>query len=310
MPSLTALRAFEAVGRHLSFKKATEELCVTPSAVSRQIRLLEEHLGQRLLIRNNRKTVLTEQGEEYLLVLNRAFTDIAGATDTLFPARVQGGKKVQRLRLGVGAAFAEYWLTSRIGGFRDRHPDLELEIHITQTASGRETPSLDLDLEIYTGSSSFPGLKTERLFQLIDYPVCSPRLLRSWVSPLALDQLRTFTFLHEGSRHWWPRWFEHVSGPNLEAVASGPIIYDETLAIKMAVAGEGLALGDDISCAQYLRSGELLRPVKEVMVTDDWVSLLYQSSATKRAEVQLFRQWLLAEMGRFRQEVERGFLPG
>ncbi len=307
LPPLTALKTFEAVGRHLSFKKATEELCVTPSAVSRQIKLLEDYLGARLLIRNNRKTELTDQGKAYLLVVNHALSDIGEATRTLFPGHDRSQAQGQRLKLGVGAAFAEYWLTNRIGGFRDLNPDIDLEIHINQAVSVQEAPLAHVDIEIYTGGLQFEGYEHEKLFQLLDYPVCSPRLIRPKVPPLALESLQDFTLLHENSNHWWPQWFSHVATRAPENAHKGPVIHDETLSIKLAVAGEGVALGDDISAAQFLRSGELIRPVKEAMLTDDWVCLLTQSDAPMRRSVMLFRSWLLAEMAVFRLEVERGF---
>ncbi len=296
LPPLTALRTFESVGRHLSSKKATEELCVTASAVSRQIRLLEEYLGVPLLIRNNRKTELTDQGREYLLTLNRAFSEIDEATRTLFPSQDWAQSNRETLKLGVGAAFAEYWLASRIGGFRDLHPDLDLEIHVNQAVSGQEAPLPQVDLEIYTGAEEFAGFEQERLFQLVDYPVCSPRLLGHKLSPVSLDTLLDLTLLHEGSNHWWPRWLKSVSGAVPANASVGPILHDETLSIKLAVAGEGVALGDAISTTEYLRSGELIRPVAESMLTNDWVCLLVRSDSLQGRGAQLFRRWLRAEM--------------
>ena len=297
LPPLNALKAFEAVGRHLSFKLAAEELCVTQSAVSRQITQLESYLNVKLLERSNRGVKLTHLGEEYLSSLTKAFQGISDSTAALFPSKTS--KHYQRtLKIGVGAAFAEYWLTSRIGQFRDKYPQLKLEIHINQFQYKKaEAPLDDVDVEIYTGSKKFPGYHVDPLFQLIDYPVCSPRLIETPLNNV--DELRNFALIHEDSTHWWPRWFEAVGSKSKES-CEGPVIHDETLTIKLAVAGEGVALGDAISTAPYLRDGELIKPVKEGMVTDDWVSLLTRENKPPSPEAELFSEWLKSEMAQFK----------
>ena len=301
LPPLNALKAFEAVGRHLSFKKATEELCVTQSAVSRQISQLEDYLNVKLLERSNRGVRLTALGEEYLKALTTSFAGISNATQALFPSKIS--KHYQRtLKIGVGPTFAEYWLTSRIGQFRDRFPQLKLEIHINQYQSNKaEAPLDDVDIEIYTGNKRFAGFAIEQLFQIIDYPVCSPRLIDDPLN--SVEELHNYTLLHEDSSHWWPRWFEAV-GCQEKGKGDGPVIHDETLTIKLAVAGEGIALGDAISTGPYLRSGELIKPVDEGMVTDDWVCLLSKENKPLSPEAELFSQWLKSEMAQFKLELE------
>lgn len=300
LPPLNALKAFEAVGRNLSFKQASQELCVTQSAVSRQISQLEAYLNVKLFERSNRGVKLTTIGAEYLEALTTAFHGISQSTAGLFPNTEN--KTYQRtLKIGVGPAFAEYWLTSRIGQFRDRFPQLKLEIHINQYQYDKaQAPLAHVDVEIYTGANELEGFSLEPLFQLIDYPVCSPRLIEAPLS--SVNELHNFTLLHEGSAHWWPRWFEAV-GSQAKGDCAGPVIHDETLCIKLAVAGEGIAIGDDISTAPYLKTGELVKPVTEGMVTNDWVSLLTREGATSTPEIELFCQWLRGEMAQFKLEL-------
>jgi LysR family glycine cleavage system transcriptional activator len=302
LPPLNALKAFEVVGRYLSFKQASQELCVTQSAVSRQVSQLEAYLDVKLFERSNRGVKLTIIGAQYLEALTIAFSGISQSTAALFPNTVN--KTYQRtLKIGVGPAFAEYWLTSRIGLFRDRFPQLKLEIHINQQHQydKAEAPLAHVDVEIYTGANKFEGFSLEPLFQLIDYPVCSPRLIESLLS--SVNELHNYTLLHESSAHWWPRWFEAV-GCSTKGDGAGPVIHDETLCIKLAVAGEGIALGDAISTAPYLETGELVKPVAEGMVTNDWVSLLTREGATPTPEIDLFCQWLRGEMAQFKLELE------
>jgi len=301
LPPLNALKAFEAVGRNLSFTQASRELCVTQSAVSRQITQLEGHLGVKLFERSNRGIKLTAIGSEYLEALTRAFRGISQSTASLFPSTVS--KTYQRtLKIGVGPAFAEYWLTSRIGQFRARFPQLKLEIHINQNQYDKaEGPLAHVDVEIYTGTNKFKGFSLEPLFQLIDYPVCSPLLIEGSLS--SADELHNYTLLHEGSPHWWLNWFKAVGCP-AKGDGTGPVIHDETLCIKLAVAGEGIALGDAISTAPYLKTGELVKPVTEGAVTSDWVSLLTREGATPTPEIDLFSQWLRGEMAQFKLELE------
>ncbi|MCP4272642.1 MAG: LysR family transcriptional regulator [Gammaproteobacteria bacterium] len=301
LPPLNGLKAFEAVGRNLSFTQASRELCVTQSAVSRQITQLEGHLGVKLLERSNRGIKLTSIGAEYLEALTLAFRGISQSTAGLFPSTVS--KTYQRtLKIGVGPAFAEYWLTSRIGQFRDRFPQLKLEIHINQYQYDKAVaPLAHVDVEIYTGANKIEGFSLEPLFQLIDYPVCSPFLIEGSLS--SADELHNYTLLHESSVHWWLHWFKAVDCPT-KADGAGPVIHDETLCIKLAVAGEGIALGDAISTAPYLKTGELVKPVIEGMVTNDWVSILIREGATSTPEIDLFCQWLRGEMAQFKLELE------
>jgi LysR family glycine cleavage system transcriptional activator len=171
LPSLHALRAFEASARLGSFKAAARELFVTPAAVSQQIKLLEEELGTRLFIRMNRAVALTEAGQALAPVLRDAFERI---TETV--RRLPGRERPGTLTISVLPSFAAKWLVPRLGRFQQRHPEIDVRISASMhlVDFGRE----DVDLAIRHGSGSWTGVTAVRLFAEDLVPVCSPRLLR------------------------------------------------------------------------------------------------------------------------------------
>ena len=170
LPPLAALRAFEAAARHLSFTRAADELHVTQTAISHQIRGLEERLGVRLFRRLPRGLVLTEEAQRYLPAVRDAFARLEVATAELLAGRTGGA-----LTASVLPSFAAKWLVPRLGRFRAANPDIDLRIstslHLVDFA--RE----DVDIGIRMGRGHYPGLRVDRLFGEALIPVCSPALL-------------------------------------------------------------------------------------------------------------------------------------
>ncbi len=168
LPQLNALRAFEAAARSESFTRAAEELCVTPGAVSHQVKALEAILGLKLFTRERQRLVLTEPGREYLLVARDAFDRIAAGTERLVHRRNSGV-----LSVSTSPDFAAKWLVHRLGRFSESHPGLNLRMFATDhhVDFARE----DVDVAVRHGDGNWAGLEAVRLCSERLFPVCSPK---------------------------------------------------------------------------------------------------------------------------------------
>ncbi len=293
LPPLNALKTFEVYGRHLNLKYAADELCVSESAISRQLKHLEEYLGVKLFERVGRNNQLTDAGQEYLLAISDSFGDIAEKTQLLFPNQTTISRK-KLLRLGVNSAIAEYWLTPRLPKFQSQFPEITLEIYLNRSQTV-DTPLEDVDAEIYAGQITSADYIAKKLFRIHDFPVCNPSLLLGGDAIDSLDKLMLYPKLHEASYHWWPEWQKAV-GYAGKSNNQGILVFDECLPIKLAEQGIGVAIGDHLSCFELLNKGQLVRPVKDMMITDDWINLLTKANHRQSSMLQSFEEWLTQEM--------------
>ncbi len=178
LPPLLALRAFEAVARHLSFIKAANELSVTQSALSHQVQKLEQHLGKPLFIRRTRAIDLTVDGQQYYEEIRPALDAIAAATRA---QRVAPSATV--LRIGLLASFATLWLAPRLAGFLNRYPHIQVELlPAIQLAN---VTGAEVDLAIRYGKGDWPDVQATRLMPEIISPVCSPSFKARQGQPVA-----------------------------------------------------------------------------------------------------------------------------
>ncbi|MFH1803954.1 MAG: transcriptional regulator GcvA [Pseudomonadota bacterium] len=287
MPPLAALRAFEAAARHLSFKRAAAELAVTPTAISHQVRLLEETLGLCLFDRLPRQVVLTPAGQELFPVLRDGFAGFAAAIDRLRGQRAQRG-----LTVSVLPSFAAKWLLPRLARFQALYPDIHLRLHTT-TAPVDLKPGIT-DAAIRYGAGPYPGLQVETLFADRFAPVCSPRL-----NVRVAEDLRRCALLHaewlrpDDVTPTWVRWCKiaGIEGINTHA---GLSFTDDTHAIQAALAGQGVAISSLIMAADELASGLLVQPFGPVMKGYSH-HLLHTGTGPNQAEVAIFAAWLRGE---------------
>lgn len=296
LPSLNALRMFESAARLRSFKLAAEELHVTQSAVSRQIQTLESQLGVLLFRRRNRAVELTEEGETLLPVMSRAIDEIATVTGRL---RESASDLEQSIRLVITATpgIAELWLGRRLGRFCRAYPWIEPEILVATDLK----PILagHADLAIHYGAGEWPNLQQELLHDTIEFPVCSPRLLKGRAPLESAGDLRHHRLLHWQSRGWWGAWLRHfgVSGTDWN---QGPLLHDYALALDMAIAGEGVALADDLLAADLLLDGRLVKPLGDVRTPEYQQQLLMRGDTERPDAVAAFRDWLRNEVDHHR----------
>src|SRR5256714_11975093 len=208
LPSLNGLRAFEAAARHLSFTTAASELNVTQTAISHQIRRLEEELGVRLFVRQNRALALTPQAKDYLPGVRAAFNDLRLATDRLWR-----GDDGHVLTVSTLASLAAKWLLPRLSNFQETNPGID--VHITTSTSLVDFRSGDVDAAIRYGRGNWPGLRADWLMADELFPVCSPALLKGDKPLRCPEDLAHWTLLHSsgGYDDDWRPWLKAPRRP-------------------------------------------------------------------------------------------------
>lgn len=292
LPPPNWLRAFEAAARHLSFTAAAKELHVTQSAVSQQVRLLEQYLHEPLFHRHPRRLQLTHTGEIYLASVHEAFEELSRSTAELF-----GHRKAERVVLRVNAAFAIYWLTPRLTRFQERHPDIDLRVNISLWLSEPEWEAVSL--EIRYGRGNWSGLRKERLTQEFLAPVCAPSLLTHGPGLNGIADLQHHNLLHViGNNDGWAHWLD-APGQDLDAedidVERGVQFDTSALALEYAAAGGGVAIGASSLTRTMLASGQLVRPFEMTVPSNESFYLLSPEARTDSAQTEALRNWLVEE---------------
>jgi LysR family transcriptional regulator, glycine cleavage system transcriptional activator len=296
LPSLDLLVGFEAAARHLSFTKAGEELYLTQSAVSRQIKELEDQLGVPLFQRRHRALALTEAGQQLYAAAAQVLSTMRSTTERL---RSQAGRR-RPLAVTTTNSFASLWLIPRLAGFTREHPGVDVRITADVRVQDLERDGLDIALR--HGPAALAGPDAVRLFGEKVFPVCSPRLLKKL--PLAKPaDLRHHVLLHyddPDARHPWLHWktwleVEHIA--DLKPAATLAFSGFEQI-IPAAVAGHGVALGRSPLVKNLLDSGELVAPFKSQADPARAYYAVVAKSAASRPEVKDFVEWLKAEAKR------------
>jgi LysR family transcriptional regulator, glycine cleavage system transcriptional activator len=286
LPSLNALKAFEASARHESFTDAATELFVTHAAISRHIRELEEALGTELFTRTGRGVELTEAGRRLGERLTPLFDQLADASRE---AAAMGAART--LRVSVEPAFASRWLVGRLSKFNDLHPDIELTIDSTNRLV--DFYADDVDIGIRYGQGIWDGVEASRLTDVVIFPVCEPKLIVG-APKLTPESLGEYTLLHENRKQWWADWLA-AAGVKAEMDWRGTI-FQNHLAIEAAEAGAGFALGDQILCTDALAEGWLARPFTIDMKDHGGYWIVRKKGSKETAVVKAFREWLLSEL--------------
>lgn len=290
LPSLNALRAFEAAARHASFRAAGEELCVSHSAISHQVRQLEQALGFDLFVRTARSVELTKSGKALYPVVRDAFDRIAECTETLLAPH-----RYDVLTVRLYSTFAVRWLIPRLPKFQAANPDIKFRLNSSQWDVDFDRE--DVDACIMIGSRSNEALQYDFLFSVEMFPVCSPRLLEGENALRVPEDLARHTLLQVyPSWRDWHFWLEHFRVEGVDPDAGLQFdSYDHALA--SARAGVGVALGMQPYLAADLRAGALVEafPGKRVRHDSDWY-LVCRRERAGDMKIRRFREWLLAEI--------------
>lgn len=284
--SISALRAFEAAARLLSFTKAGAEIGVTQSAISHSVREIEGRLGVMLFRRDGKRLDLTEAGARYAPYVRDALAKLrAGDLAISDP-----GRREKILTVSVSPSFAAKWLGPRIGGFALRHPDLDLRL--SATAQHIDFADNDIDLAIRHGAGEWPALECVKLCDENWLPVCAPDLAARVKRPEDILQL---PLIHHRDRSAWRQWAELEGLEPKKALSRGVTFSDMSLAIDAAVAGQGVALARSALAARDLIGGRLVCVSTSARRADIAYWIVRPKDRSRPQKMIRFMSWLRAE---------------
>ena len=289
LPSLNGLRAFEAAARHLSFTQAAAELNVTQTAISHQIRRLEEELGLRLFVRKNRALALTSKAKDYLPGVRAAFNDLRLATDRLLRK-----DNANVLTISTLASLAAKWLLPRLSTFQEAHPGID--VRITTSTGLVDFKSGDVDAAIRYGRGHWPGVRARWLMADELFPVCSPALLQG-ERPLRCPQdLARYTLLHSsgGYDDDWRLWLTAAGLPSDISKQRGLTFDLIFMTVQAAIDGIGVAMGRTSYVRDDIAKGRLVVPFKIALPADAGFYLVSPDAGEESPKLRLFRDWVLA----------------
>jgi LysR family glycine cleavage system transcriptional activator len=298
LPSLNALRAFEATARHSSYRLAAEELCVSPAAVKQLVNKLEDTLGTPLLARSGRGLALTAQGLSGRDDLSQGFRHLAASVERMRPPNGR-----QRLIVSVEPSFATAWLVPRLDSFRAENAEIAVLID-----SSLQIVDLDrgaADVAVRFGGEQADGLVIRRLFDEELCAFCSPSLTSGRAGIRRLKDLEHVTLLHwdlaqlewaSNTKRWmgWKPWLKHVGASDIRP-GPGLRFSDYNLAVQAAIAGQGVVLGSAPIFRSLVDARLLVSPFPEKVTTDIGYDLVTTERAAMKPEVVSFIEWILKE---------------
>jgi LysR family transcriptional regulator, glycine cleavage system transcriptional activator len=289
LPSLNGLRAFETAARHLSFTNAATELNVTQTAISHQIRRLEEELGTRLFVRQNRALALTPQAKDYLPSVRAAFNDLRLATDRLLRKDNDHVLTVSTL-----ASLAAKWLLPRVSMFQEAHP--AIDVRITTSTALVDFKSGDVDAAIRYGRGHWRGVRADWLTADELFPVCSPALLAGNKPLRCPKDLAHHTLLRTSGAYDddWRLWLTAAGLPADIAKQPGPTFDLILVTVQAAIDGIGVAMGRTSYVEADIAKGRLVVPFKITLPADAGFYLVSPEGRADPPKLAAFRQWLHA----------------
>jgi LysR family glycine cleavage system transcriptional activator len=296
LPPLSALRAFEAAARHMSFSRAADELHVTPAAVSHQIHALEQDLGVRLFHRMNRSIELTASARVLLPGLSEAFAGIQSSV-----RRLRAHNDTGTLTVTASPSFAAKWLVLRLHRFQEQC--LEVDVRISATDDVVDLTKGDFDIAIRYGTGNYPGLDVELLFTNEVFPACSPQLLTTGLPLRTPDDLPLHNLIHDQAIErdplvpTWPMWLKAAGVKNVLAT-TGLSFNNMHLALDAAIAGHGVVLAQSTIAAADLAAGRLVRLFSLALPDQFAYYIVTAPGALERPKVRSFRDWLRCEADR------------
>jgi LysR family glycine cleavage system transcriptional activator len=308
LPPLGALRAFEAAARHLSFKQAADELGLTATAISHQVRLLEQHCGEPLFRRRPRPLALSAAGAKLFPAVRDGFDGVAAAL-----AALRTEASAMPLRITTTNAFASRWLVPRLSLWRERHAEIALAIIGADRVLRLDTGEADLAIRYARASpeGAAPEICRDRY-----YPMCSPKLLLAGAPIRNAAELRRYPLIHfdwlarDPTAPSWDRWFALAAPPSPVScpargegqgweqgrggsVSAALSFREELHAVEAVLAGQGIALCSDIVVADELAAGTLVKAL-DLSLPGYGFYPLYRADHPRRAIIELFVAWIAA----------------
>ena len=295
LPPLKSLIAFEAAARHMSITKAADELCVVPAAVSHHVRALEDWLGAPLFRHENRALVLTDTGRAYTQDLKTVLDALADATSA-----VMSGGRSDRLAVTAPPSFTTKWLLPRLQRFRERHPEIDLNLSVS--ASLTDCTHESTDVAIHYSRGEYHDLHAVRLGEVELFPVCRPgTLLDGRAPPKEVAELSGHTLLHDdmlrvNERMDWRYWLQSAGAPNVEIAERGLHFNQAAMAYQAAIDGHGIVLAKSILVGLDLANRRLVRPFAHGCRTGHYYCFICRPSRKANPKIAAFGAWLQDEM--------------
>jgi LysR family glycine cleavage system transcriptional activator len=294
LPPLNALRAFEAVARHLSITHAADELGVTPGAVSQSVKALEEYLGKALLSRTSRGLVLNDAAAAALPALSEGFDRLAEAAQ-----RLAGPERGGRLTVSVSPSFAQKWLAPRLADFSAEHPDVDVQIQASMGLSNFEAEGVDLAIRY--GAGGWAGLEAKLLLREEVTPVCAPNVAGELKSPADLAK---FTLIHDDSTlndescPDWPMWLKAAGVSGVDGTR-GPRFNQSSLAIDAVANGRGVTLAKRALAQNDLDAKRLVAPFDMATPLHFAYWLVHPPGRARSKPARVFIAWALDQAARY-----------
>jgi LysR family glycine cleavage system transcriptional activator len=281
LPYLNGIKAFEAAARHGSFAAAADELHVSPAAISRMVKLLEDRLGVNLFERHANRLAMTAAGRAYQTGLTPIFDALAGLTE-----QITARGSARALTIGVGPTFATRWLIPRLADFRKREPDIDVRF----TAGGVAAPfNDDWTCGVTLGDGHWPGLTAEPLFAADLTPVCAPALAARLKTPGDLKGESLIRVAHAPDD--WPRWLKAAGIAKMPA--RGPEFEYYGQALQAAADGVGVAIGIRPYIDDDLAAGRLIAPFALSVAKGKQWYLVYRAIRADQRDFGAFRRWIM-----------------
>lgn len=286
LPSLQTLRAFEAAGRLQSYSKAGEELGLTHGAVSHRIRALELQLGQALFRRAGNAMVLTSEGQLLATQVRQGLSLLEQAFSASPAPRSRPRSSIVVTSV---PSLASTWLFRRLTEFRAEHPDIDIDLRVSERLSDYRKERIDVGVRL--GLGGWAGLNAIKLFDEALTPVCTPDY-RDRIALVSPTDLRRATLLRNT---WtpWASWFR-AAGLDWPEPSTGPLFDDAPLLLRAALDGQGVALGRHWLAVDELRAGRLVAPFSASIRDDFSYWLTWPAGRSSAPEAARFREWLQA----------------
>ena len=288
LPSIQALRAIESFDRHGTIWQAAEELHLTRSAVSHQMRLLERDLGFQLLSRVGTRVELTPRGRAYARDVRSALRGLAASAERNARDGIGGPVTVS-----CPPGFASAWLCHNIGDFHLTNPDITLFIETPRRLDDTSNPTIDVFVTFGTDNRS--EMQIEQLRKVEFTPLCSPAYLNHFNGFPDSRSVLEATLLHIAGYADWEDWFNLV-GLSTRRARAGIVYSDMNLVYASALAGQGIAMGDRFTCKNAIDNGQLVQPFDETVPSKDAYYIASAQEKLNNPAIASFYDWLREAM--------------
>ena len=293
-PPLNCLKGFQAAARLGSFSSAADALHMTQSAVSHQIKTLENYLGQELFLRANRKVVLSDAGRDFLRTTEDCLDIIADGLN-----RLDQYNKPNQFIVHCSSAFGSKWLLPRLDEFRRAHPLPDIWLYTTDSE-----PDLKLEevhIAILYGNGHWPGLISRKLISDYVLPFCSSDYPLLQSDTVSVEDLQECTLLHGEQNETWHSWFSANGFPEINPV-NGPNFTNSALLLQAAVQGQGVALGSMVLADNEVRSGKLVCPIPRAKKANSAYYVVTNPDGLKSQWQEPFLSWLVQQASVFEED--------